>query len=72
MKVSSAEESAAMITSVLSGTPGTPRTAAVLNAAAALYVSGTVDTLADGARKAEQLIDSNTAAKHLETIIAAG
>ncbi len=68
--VSSAEESASMIRDVLSGSKGTARTASVLNAGAALYVSGTVDKIEDGVRQAEELIDSGKAIQHLDAIVA--
>jgi anthranilate phosphoribosyltransferase len=72
IKVSSAEESAGMVRDVLAGTQGTARTAAVLNAGAALFVAGVVDGIEEGVRKAEELIDSGEAAKHLEKIAAFG
>ncbi len=72
MKVASAEESADMIRKVLAGEQGTARTAALLNAGAALYVAGVADTLAAGVTKAAELIDSGAAAKQLGAIIAAG
>jgi anthranilate phosphoribosyltransferase len=72
MKVGSAEESAGLIRKVLAGEKGTARTAALMNAAAALYVAGVADTLAAGAAKAAELVDTGAAAKHLDAIIAAG
>ncbi len=71
IKVASAEESADMICSVFSGSQGTARTAAVLNAAAAFFVAGTVEKIGDGVRRAEGLIDSGDASKHLKKLVEA-
>ena len=46
-----ASENARVLRGVLSGTPGTERSLAVLNAAAAIYVGGRADSLADGRRQ---------------------
>jgi hypothetical protein len=49
---------------IFSGEPRAPRaTSAVLNAGAAIYVSGTVDSLQDGVRAAEAAIDDGRATK---------
>jgi anthranilate phosphoribosyltransferase len=72
VKVASAEESAEMIRKVFAGEQGAPRTAALLNGGAALYVAGTVDTLGAGVKRAAELVDSGAAAKQLEAIIQAG
>jgi anthranilate phosphoribosyltransferase len=46
---------------VLSGEPGTERSLAVLNAGAAIYVAGRAASLEEGARRAEESIDSGAA-----------
>ncbi len=65
------EENARTIESVLAGEPGGPRTASVLNAAAALWVGGSVASLAEGVREAEASIDSGAAGRALERLRAA-
>lgn len=62
-------ENAAITRSVLSGEKGTRRTAVVLNAGAGLYVAGKAETLEDGVRLAEQLIDSGKAIRTLDEFI---
>ena len=42
---------------------------AVLNAGAAIYVSGTVDTLEEGVRAAEAAIDDGRATQALENLV---
>jgi anthranilate phosphoribosyltransferase len=53
---------------ILAGEPGPARDLAVLNAGAAIYVSGRVDALVDGVRAAEAAIDSGAAAAALERL----
>ncbi|MEQ9399264.1 MAG: anthranilate phosphoribosyltransferase [Longimicrobiales bacterium] len=65
------EENAEMILSGLRGEAGGPRVATLLNAAAAIYVSGTVDSLADAAEAARESIDSGAAMEALERLRAA-
>jgi anthranilate phosphoribosyltransferase len=60
------EQNAQVLRDVLSGTAGTERALAVLNAGAAIYVAGRADTLADGVRAAERSIDDGAAAGVLE------
>jgi anthranilate phosphoribosyltransferase len=55
---------------ILAGEPGPARDLAVLNAGAAVYVSGRVDGLEDGVRAAEAAIDSGAAAASLERLVA--
>jgi anthranilate phosphoribosyltransferase len=59
-------ENAAVVRRVLDGEPGAERSLAVLNGAAAIYVSGRADSLAEGARRAEESIDSGAARSVLE------
>lgn len=65
------EENAAITKAILSGTERGPKCCAVcLNAGAALYVTGRTETIEQGVRMAEQLIDSGAAARKLEEFIA--
>lgn len=66
-----AAENAAIIREILDGRRGAPRDIVVANAAAALYVGGQVSGLAEGARRAEESIDSGRAAATLESLIRA-
>jgi anthranilate phosphoribosyltransferase len=59
--VRSPAESAAVIGRILAGEPGPPREAVVLNAAAALWVSGLADDWTSGAVLARQALDSGAA-----------
>jgi anthranilate phosphoribosyltransferase len=67
-----AKENAAIIRSILEGETGPRRDVVAANAAAALYVTGRVGTLADGARRAEQLLDSGAARGVLEAFVSFG
>jgi anthranilate phosphoribosyltransferase len=60
------EQNALVLRDVLAGNAGTERSLAVLNAGAAIYVSGGADTLADGVRTAERAVDSGAAEGVLE------
>jgi anthranilate phosphoribosyltransferase len=60
------DENAQVLRDVLSGTAGTERALAVLNAGAAIYVAGRADSLADGVRAAERSIDDGAAGRVLE------
>jgi anthranilate phosphoribosyltransferase len=55
---------------ILAGEPGPARDLAALNAGAAVYVSGRVESLEDGVREAEAAIDSGAAAAALERLVA--
>ncbi|UUL83582.1 anthranilate phosphoribosyltransferase [Sphingomonas qomolangmaensis] len=57
-----APENAEALRALLAGTPGAYRDAVLLNAAAALMLAGTVDSLPDGAARAAEAIDSARAA----------
>lgn len=63
------EENAVILRSVLSGEKGAKRNAAVLNAAAALYISGKYDSINDAVEIAENIIDSGKAMNKLEEFI---
>jgi anthranilate phosphoribosyltransferase len=55
---------------IFAGESGPQRDLAVLNAGAAIYVSGRVDTLEEGAREAEAALDDGRAAATLERLVA--
>ena len=65
------DQNARVLRDVLSGTAGTERSLSVLNAGAAIYVSGRADSLADGVRAAERSIDDGAAASVLERWVGA-
>lgn len=62
-------ENAEITLSILDGQKGPKRNAVVLNSAAALYVAGKADSIADGVRLASEIIDSGRAKKQLEKFI---
>ena len=63
-------ENAAITRSILDGTDrGAKRHAVCLNAGAALYIGGKADTVTEGVKLAETLIDSGAAKLKLEEII---
>jgi anthranilate phosphoribosyltransferase len=55
---------------IFAGEDGPARHLAALNAGAAIYVSGRVDSLEGGVRAAEQALDSGAAAEALDTLVA--
>jgi anthranilate phosphoribosyltransferase len=60
---------AAMVSGVLDGSVhGAARAAVVLNAAAAIYVGGLVETLADGVARANETLDSGAGTAALERL----
>lgn len=71
IQIQNAEESKEMIMDVLSGIAGAPRDIVLLNAGAAIYVSGVVDSLKTGIEKAAEVIDSGAALAKLEALKAA-
>ena len=54
---------------IFAGERGPARDVAVLNAGAAIYVSGTVDTLEQGVRAAEAVIDDGRATRALDALV---
>jgi anthranilate phosphoribosyltransferase len=64
-----AEASAAIVRGVLRGDKGPARDVVLLNSGAALYVSGTAATIAEGLRLAGESIDSGKARQKLEQLI---
>ena len=64
------QENAEITKAILNGTEkGTRRNAVCMNAGAALYIAGKAETLENGVRMAEQLIDSGAAQKKLDEFI---
>lgn len=64
------EENAAAVRSILSGEDrGPKRDAAVLNAGAALYVSGIADSIAEGVAKAGVSVDDGSALRTLDAFV---
>jgi anthranilate phosphoribosyltransferase len=70
LKGGSAAENATMIRDVFKGTRGAARDVVVLNAGAALLISGEVESLTDGMRRASDAIDRGAAAQALERLAA--
>jgi anthranilate phosphoribosyltransferase len=60
------DQNARVLRDVLAGEPGTERSLAVLNAAAAIYVGGLAESLSDGVQRAEASIDEGAATRVLE------
>jgi anthranilate phosphoribosyltransferase len=65
----SPEANAAVTRAVLDGEAGSPRDVAVLNAGAAIFVSGAAESLEEGAEKAGDAIDSGAARDVLERLV---
>jgi len=63
IRVANAEEAKAMLLGVLDNLPGAAHDIVLLNAGAAIYVAGLSPTLAEGVKKAAEVISSG-AAKH--------
>ena len=68
LKGGDAGRNAAIARAVLAGEAGPPREAVVLNAAAALLLSGRAADLLDGARRAREALDRGEAAALLERV----
>ena len=64
------DQNAQVLRSVLDGAPGPERTLAVMNAGAAIYAGGGAGDLREGARAAEQAIDSGAARDVMERYVA--
>jgi anthranilate phosphoribosyltransferase len=65
----SADQSAAIVREVLQGKSGPARDVVLLNGGAALYVSGSADSVKDGMRLAAESIDSGRARDKLEQLV---
>jgi anthranilate phosphoribosyltransferase len=64
----SADDNARMIEAILRGEPGIRRDVVVLNAGAAFFVAGSVDSLDDGIERAALTIDAGLATELLERL----
>ena len=69
IQIQNAEESKAMILDVLNGKPGAARDIVLMNAGAAIYVSGQAESLKAGIQKAAEVIDSGGALEKLNQLI---
>lgn len=63
------KENAQITLDILKGQKGPKRNAVVLNSAAGLYVAGAVESINEGVKLAEEIIDSGKALKQLEKFI---
>lgn len=70
LQAGDAEENARVLSGILHGESGPQRDIVVLNAAAALYVSGVAASLEDGVQRATTAIDSGAAREKLERLAA--
>ena len=68
IQVENADASKAMMIDVLKGNHGAHRNITILNAGAAIYVSGITSTLKEGIEKAASVIDQGLALKKLEAL----
>jgi len=70
IKADGPEQSVAMIRGLLGGETGPARDIVATNAGAAIYVSGLAGSLADGVKKAQQVLDSGDGLARLEKLAA--
>jgi anthranilate phosphoribosyltransferase len=70
IRVDGPEHSLRLVQSALSGEPGPARDIVLLNAAAAIYAAGVVDSLADGVAAARAAIDDGAALTRLTRLAA--
>jgi anthranilate phosphoribosyltransferase len=68
IQIQNADESKVMILDVLDGKHGAARDIVLLNAGAAIYVSGVVGSLASGIKKAAEVIDNGIALQKLNML----
>jgi anthranilate phosphoribosyltransferase len=69
LRVNSAAESKAMLLSALDNTPGLPRDIVILNAGAALYAAGVVESIDRGLVRAREAIASGAALAKVEEFV---
>jgi anthranilate phosphoribosyltransferase len=69
IQIADAEQSKNMLLGVLQGQRGAARDIVLLNAAAAIYVSGLAVDMADGIQQAEQVIDNGSALEKLQALV---
>lgn len=65
----SPKENAGITLAILGGERGAKRDAAVLNSAAAIYIAGKADSIGQGVKMAEEIIDSGKAMEQLQRFI---
>jgi anthranilate phosphoribosyltransferase len=70
IRVAAVDEAKAMLLGVLDNQPGAARDIVLLNAGAAIYVSGVAASLADGIKRAAEVIASGSAKHKLAQLIA--
>jgi anthranilate phosphoribosyltransferase len=70
IKADGPDQSVAMIRGLLGGEAGPARDIVALNAGAAIYVSGLAGSVADGVKKAQQVLDSGDGLARLEKLAA--
>lgn len=70
IQVSDSDQAKAMLLSVLENKKGPARDIVLLNAGAAVYVSGVTDSLAQGIRAAQRAIESGAALQKLHELVA--
>ena len=70
IKADGPEQSVAMIRGLLGGEAGPARDIVALNAGAAIYVSGLAGSLAEGVKKAQQVLDNGDGLARLEKLAA--
>ena len=70
IRVTGPEDSLKLLLAVLDGQPGPARDIVLLNAGAAIYVSGVTDSLTEGVRWAGAAIDSGEARHRFERLVA--
>ena len=63
------KENAAITRAILSGEQGQKTNAVLMNAGAALYITGKADSIAEGIKLAKELIDSKAALEKLEEFV---
>ena len=69
LKGGSPEENAAITRAILAGETGPKRNAVLMNAGASLYIGGKADSMKEGIKLAEEIIDSGKAKAALEKMI---
>jgi anthranilate phosphoribosyltransferase len=70
LRVETAQESMAMMMSVLDNQPGAARDIVALNAGVALYAANVVSTMAEGIERAHAVIASGQAKAKMQALVA--
>ena len=69
LKGGTPEENAKITTDILNGVKGHKRNAVLMNAGASLYIGGKAESMKDGVKLAEEIIDSGKAAETLKKFV---